>query len=464
MDARDKAIALKFSRTLELHRWSDQIHVDNCINGLLNTLIKEFRLEGQRKLLSRHLKVISLDLFIAWSQSKDLYLHFGRSKSYFASIPNRYNSLNIGFKTIEVIDALISAGLIEYHKGFQDKHGFIISRYSRIKATQSLIDYLKTYSITLDDIYIRNKECIILRDWTVSDSGTYKKDVDYKDSQIRERYRNKLIAYNKLISKTHIRIPELTDDVIILKDGENRKTINHNNNFIRRIFSNGYWNQGGRFHGGWWQQVPGQIRRCIRINGSNETATEIDYSSLHIILLYALSGIDFHNSDANDAYFIESYRHLSSDEELRSLLKLILLICINAKDRKSATNAISFEINKRQEEFEWFISSDVDVEDLIDAFIDRHQPIKDYFFSNHGNKLQFIDSNMAETVINHFTKKNIPVLCIHDSFLINPLHENELMKLMVDSFKKEIKRMGIRFIPEVKLKLTTSYMDKIKEG
>ena len=460
---RDKAIALNFSRPLELHRWSDKEHVDECTSELLDTLISNYDLMGQRKLLFRHLKVIVLDAFRAWSQSRDLYIHFGRSKTFFANVPKRYNNLNIGHKAIDVIDALYAANFIEYHKGFQDKHGFITARYSRFKAREVFINQLKTtYGLSIDDIHIRNKESIILRDWIDGPYGTYKKDIDYIDSQLRGRYRKHLSAYNKLLKKSTIRISNVKDDFILLKDGETKRAINHNDNFVRRIFSNGQWNQGGRFHGGWWQQLPGTTRRLIKINGSTDTVTEVDYSSLHIVLLYALNKIDFHSADPNDAYSISDYQHLYSEEELRILLKLILLICINAKDRKSAIKAITFEINKDHEKYEWFTLSGIEIEDIIDRFLERHHLIKNYFFSNYGIKLQFIDSNIAEKVINHFTKKDIPVLAVHDSFLIDPLYENELVILMTDSFKREMKRMGVNFSPEIKLKLTTSHMDQIK--
>ena len=41
-----------------------------------------------------------------------------------------------------------------------------------------------------------------------------------------------------------------------------------------------------------------------------------------------------------------------------------------------------------------------------------------------------IDAQIAEYIINHFTDQGIPVLAIHDSFLINRVHEGDLRSIM----------------------------------
>ena len=37
-----------------------------------------------------------------------------------------------------------------------------------------------------------------------------------------------------------------------------------------RIFSNGRFDQGGRFYRGWWENVPSEYRRYITTDGKNE--------------------------------------------------------------------------------------------------------------------------------------------------------------------------------------------------
>jgi hypothetical protein len=53
-------------------------------------------------------------------------------------------------------------------------------------------------------------------------------------------------------------------------------------------------------------------------------------------------------------------------------------------------------------------------------------------FNTHGQALRLmnIDSQIANLVIDHFTQKDIPVLCIHDSFIIQYDKEPELRRIL----------------------------------
>ena len=44
------------------------------------------------------------------------------------------------------------------------------------------------------------------------------------------------------------------------------------------------------------------------------------------------------------------------------------------------------------------------------CLLEKHEPIKDSFFCGMGNKLQYEDSQIAEKVMLHFAKQDIPSL------------------------------------------------------
>jgi hypothetical protein len=50
-----------------------------------------------------------------------------------------------------------------------------------------------------------------------------------------------------------------------------------------------------------------------------------------------------------------------------------------------------------------------------------------------GLELMGVDGQIANMVIDYFTKQNEPVLCIHDSFLINYKKAEELRSIVADS-------------------------------
>ena len=85
----------------------------------------------------------------------------------------------------------------------------------------------------------------------------------------------------------------------------------------------------------------------------------------------------------------------------------------------------------------WEIQN-LNLNDLIEAFTRRHEPIHKYFYSGYGIQLQRIDSSIAQHVISHFTNKDIPVLCVHDSFIAPTTHGEELSKEMMKGYEKEL--------------------------
>ena len=57
--------------------------------------------------------------------------------------------------------------------------------------------------------------------------------------------------------------------------------------------------------------------------------------------------------------------------------------------------------------------------ELKEEILNAHKPIKDYFFKGLGNRLQFEDSIIAESIMLQFAKMDAPALPIHDSFIMH---------------------------------------------
>jgi hypothetical protein len=63
---------------------------------------------------------------------------------------------------------------------------------------------------------------------------------------------------------------------------------------------------------------------------------------------------------------------------------------------------------------------------ILAAMKKKHQAIAGSLCSGVGIKLQFIDSQIIERVIEQFTKRKIPVLTVHDSCIIASKYAEEL--------------------------------------
>ena len=70
--------------------------------------------------------------------------------------------------------------------------------------------------------------------------------------------------------------------------------------------------------------------------------------------------------------------------------------------------------------------------------MNRHDPIKHMFFCGMRNNLQYRDSMIPEQVMLHFAKNDIPVLLVHDSFIIQVGLFIDLLEVMEKEFKKQI--------------------------
>ena len=92
---------IDLSRPLDVHRWSTYPEVNKFINLIYNNYFKC----KNPTLLKKHIKVILLDLYIAWKENPlmELGVHMNNN-AYKAK--SRYNELHISKKTILVVNHL----------------------------------------------------------------------------------------------------------------------------------------------------------------------------------------------------------------------------------------------------------------------------------------------------------------------------------------------------------------------
>ena len=71
---------------------------------------------------------------------------------------------------------------------------------------------------------------------------------------------------------------------------------------------------------------------------------------------------------------------------------------------------------------------------LIRDFMNKHEPIKDLFDCDTGLILQRKDSEICESILSQFYSQDIPVLGVHDSFIIASDFEKKLEIAMKEAF------------------------------
>jgi len=428
---KQRAEDLNNSRNLDVHKWSEYPEVKNAVDELFQKFLELPDFKGKQNLQKKHIKVIVLDLYVRYKEDAKGYISFYRMKGMYRG-KSRYNQLHISFTSVSVIDNLAILGYLEQVKGHHDRTKQRASHMSRMRAKVKLIDFIfKEHKITPEMVERHpHTECVILKD---KDENGKKIVVTYTDTAATNAMRTNLNVYNNLLRRTHIDIPWFPAKGVRSRSGNSLIKTDRSNKFTRRIFNNHSWEDGGRYYGGWWQGTPKDWRKKILLDGSR--AVEIDYSGLHIVLLYALEGTDYWQTVAEDPYRLEGYEE---SERMRSLLKQVLLTSINGESKQNALGAIQKEVNFNKDEYQWVIDEGIDLGELIDKFSKTHSPISKYFFSGHGVKLQNLDSNIAEMIVNEFTRREIPVLCIHDSFIVPSQYKDDLLVSMKKAFRKAL--------------------------
>lgn len=221
-------------------------------------------------------------------------------------------------------------------------------------------------------------------------------------------------------------VPEHTDIPLLITLDTNSLLYKEIDGQLYRVFNDGKFTRGGRYYGSHYQQLNEKDRAKIIINGS--PIVEVDYSGFHLNMLYHLNGKQF-NGDPYSAV---------DRQEVRDILKVLCLIVINSKDNTQALRALRDVIRKDWKLKKLKLKYQLDEKILLSKFESVHADISSFFCSGVGLKLMYIDSEMAETILKYFALRNIPCLCVHDSFLVPVQHKDELKEVMKNVYKKRI--------------------------
>lgn len=421
----DNINVLDYSRPLDVHTSSDYPEVDEFIDTIYS---EQFDGQGNETIQKKHIKTVLLDIYVAWLQDPELKIAFHRNVDFY-NAGSRYNELHISRTTIPVVDRLIAVGLVEQQIGFLDRRPGGQGRMSRIWPTPLLIKLFQEVAWTPEVVTSHpDRECIVLRDEN-------KLNLEYKDTDATSEMRRMLQEYNELIGQTFIDIPTLEENWVVSEDDEapapnERVFVSQQEKFVSRIFNRGSFDLGGRFYGGWWQRISQENRG--RMFMDDWPVSEIDYSGLHIVLLYAEQGYSYWDEFGFDPYVIPTPDFVTSDHDCRDICKKVLLVGINSQDDRATFNA--FRQQAADGSYKKRLTNE-QLSTILDSLRDLHPIISGSIANDAGIRLMNTDSHITGHILGHFTsQKNIPILPIHDSYLVPYGMEDELIRAMNDAF------------------------------
>lgn len=421
------------SRPLDVHRWSDHAELITVVEQVWQTHCADLAAKGRsgpkpKQDFRYQLRVLLLDLYVAWLEDPELCIGVSMSHNDWPSW-SRYNALKISKKIIPLIHRLHSAGVIDMAKGSYSGPLAPYNRTTRIRAAEPLRAMFRAARATRDDVYqVANQECIILK----GGDGEEGKPVEYEDTPETNGMRTDLQAYNRLLADTFIDIPVL-DHPWIEREDKARVLIDHHHQFVRRIFSRGDWGCNGRFYGPWWQQINADWRSKIFINDT--PTVEVDYSGLHVQILSAEKGVVLEG----DPYELPANLIPGALPLLqRTMVKKLVLTGLNARTRKSAFASFrdGFPAGHMAKGM-----TNKELDALLTRFIEKHPHLEESICTDQGIRLMNLDARIAEFVLRRFTRRGIPVLSVHDSFIIDYSRVLELQRAMALA---SIQVLGVR--------------------
>ena len=388
------------------------------------------------KLYIKQLRVILANLYEVNQVQDGLYIFYSRNRNHYQK-SKRYNPNGISIGPLKLlVDNLKEHGWIDHISGHYDKETEKGKR-SRMRSSNKLLQAFDDFEIIPKYLYRKQMDCIRLKD-------TKKKFKEYEDNSVTRSMRAKLHNYNNLLNRTNIK---LTRNKKVSNYLEIKPT-NFNNKEYYRIFNDGSFELGGRFYGPWWVNLSKDIRKYITIN--NSETVELDYSSLNIHLLYSEEGLNYFdlNESTADPYTL---KEVNINE--RDINKLIITIALNITDKSKFVYAVKGGIESDNDKNYSLGNKKIlkvpnakEIWRRIRLFEKENSLIKHHLFTGVGKRLQFKDSCIAESIIESMVNNNIPILAIHDSFIVQHRNESNLYKSMDHIFRS----FKLKSVPKIK--------------
>ena len=199
---------------------------------------------------------------------------------------------------------------------------------------------------------------------------------------------------------------------------------------------------GGRCYP-YWTTLSSIQRKHIKINNNKTVSLDFKSSQIRWLYLWHLGeklDLDY------DAYDLEVNGHKIN----RDIVKKMNIYLLNLKSPLKQTKSLNYwhkELDgdgKKKKDGEWSGAEQARIYEqtmklkgvtpatMRNAYLNKHDSIRQYFLqgTKGGQFSTWIESNVVYNIAKEATLKGIPCLTIHDEFLVEAKHQQEMEKLM----------------------------------
>jgi len=269
-----------------------------------------------------------------------------------------------------------------------------------------LLSRIERFGVTQDDItWSDEQEPIVLRS-TKTPGKEVAEAVEYTDTQQTNTLRAEMNSINAYLAQADISCKY--------------HNTNPNDRYLRRIFNNNTFDQGGRLYGGFWQRLMSEIRyEHIRIN--NDMIAECDYGQMSIVLLYAEAEAQYQFPEG-DLYDLSAH---GIPQECRPGIKKVMQAIINSPDTlKRLPNGARKHI-----------PTTIRLKDILSAIEWKHPVIYPLMNSNRDMQLFRKESDTRVDVLLTLREHDVVALPIHDAVLVADEDKETAVRVMKEVFR-----------------------------
>ncbi|AGB43210.1 hypothetical protein Mesau_00724 [Mesorhizobium australicum WSM2073] len=285
------------------------------------------------------------------------------------------------------------------------------SRSTVIRPGQRLLDRIAEHEVDLDDLDTHQTgETIILK--RLKDRADFWDDgerLDYPDDGATDGYRTQMAEINQWLHEADLKFDWIgiawPHTPIALRDRR-----------LRRVFTQGRFDRGGRLFGGFWQQLRKDERQTgLRISG--EKAVELDYGQAGARILYGMAG---HKPTSDDLY------HLWGYVQQRDGIKRVMSAMIFAEKPLERFPQDTRKLFRRGDK----------IAEVVAAIEQKHELIRDRFHRGLGHDVQFIESQIMVEVLRIMKARGITALPIHDAVMVPASAAATAREVMLSVFRR----------------------------
>jgi hypothetical protein len=328
---------------------------------------------------------------------------------------SRYRPLAYGKSLPDTLDRLATPEMEFVAQQLGGLNPFFGDRRTIIRAGKRLITRIEEHGITFDDLGESEEQEVIVLKETKADYWDEGELAEYKDTPDVVRYRQQMHAINSWLADADLNV----DESVV----ENGKLVDLNDRRLRRVFTRGHFDCGGRLFGGFWQSLTKKERR-EGVDIQNEKAVELDYGQMNPRILYGLCGAQ---PPPGDLYLLPGL------EEHRNGIKKVMNAMLFATKRLTRMpKGVRAEFSKNHPVWR-----------VMETIEEHNRVIKDRFFTGIGHSVQFHESQIMVDVLLALRARGIVALPIHDGMMVPASKGDEVKDVMLSTFYRHTNVQGL---------------------